>query len=116
MRKLIEIDFVLEKMLPLRQIFLTEITMILSEQVSNIVRNNFIISVGDIQMSFISHGKQFINKVSFFKYINDKPKFGNELAFTMPLTTENFVIAINNFVLFCRYNIFNITLDEVRYY
>jgi hypothetical protein len=61
-----------------------------------------------IQISSISHGKQFINRWSFLKYINDKPKVGNEHTFPVLLTTEGIVIAINNLVWFCRYDIYSI--------
>ena len=43
-----------------------------------------------------SHGKQFIIKASFLKHIDDKPRFGNEPTFSMPLTTSDLVSTINS--------------------
>jgi hypothetical protein len=34
-----------------------------------------------------SHGKMFLIKASFLKHVNDSPLFGNEPAFSMPLST-----------------------------
>jgi hypothetical protein len=42
-----------------------------------------------------SHGKQFILKVSFMKHLDDAPRFGSELTFSMPLTTEDLAAAID---------------------
>jgi hypothetical protein len=50
----------------------------------------------DIQMPEGSHGKQFIIKAAFLKHIDDEPKFGNEPTFSMPLTTEDLVSALDN--------------------
>jgi hypothetical protein len=49
----------------------------------------------DIQMPKDSHGKQFIIKASFLKHVNDEPRFGNEPTFSMPLTTEDLVAALD---------------------
>jgi hypothetical protein len=49
----------------------------------------------DIHMPDGSHGKQFIIKASFLKHINDEPRFGNEPTFSMPLTTEDLVAALD---------------------
>jgi hypothetical protein len=43
-----------------------------------------------------SHGKIFIIKASFLKHINDKPRFGNEPTFSMPLTTADLAAALNS--------------------
>jgi hypothetical protein len=50
----------------------------------------------NIQMPERSHGKIFIIKASFLQHINDKPRFGNEPTFSMPLTTADLVAAINS--------------------
>jgi hypothetical protein len=44
-----------------------------------------------IEMPHGSHGKQFIIKAAFLKHVDDKPKFGAEQTFSMPLTTEDLV-------------------------
>ena len=49
----------------------------------------------DIRMPDGSRGKQFIIKASFLKHVNDEPRFGNEPTFSMPLTTEDLVAAID---------------------
>jgi hypothetical protein len=49
----------------------------------------------DIRMPDGSHGKQFIIKASFLKHVNDEPRFGNEPTFSMPLTTEDLVAALD---------------------
>ncbi|MDR2690821.1 MAG: hypothetical protein LBB73_00730 [Dysgonamonadaceae bacterium] len=49
----------------------------------------------DIRMPAGSHGKQFIIKASFLKYINDEPRFGNEPTFSMLLTTEDLAAALD---------------------
>jgi hypothetical protein len=49
----------------------------------------------DIRMPDGSHGKQFIIKASFLKHINDEPRFGNEPTFSMPLTTQDLVSALD---------------------
>ena len=49
----------------------------------------------DIRMPEGSHGKQFIIKASFLKHVNDEPRFGNEPTFSMPLTTEDLVAALD---------------------
>ena len=49
----------------------------------------------DIHMPEGSHGKQFIIKAAFLKHINDEPRFGNEPTFSMPLTTEDLVAALD---------------------
>jgi hypothetical protein len=47
----------------------------------------------DIRMPDGSHGKQFIIEASFLKHIDDEPRFGSEQTFSMPLTTEDLVVA-----------------------
>jgi hypothetical protein len=37
------------------------------------------------------HGKQFIVKAAFLRHVNDAPRFGNELTFSMPLTTIDLI-------------------------
>jgi hypothetical protein len=49
----------------------------------------------DIRMPEGSHGKQFIIKAAFLKHVNDEPRFGNEPTFSMPLTTEDLVAALD---------------------
>jgi hypothetical protein len=49
----------------------------------------------DVRMPEGSRGKQFIIKAAFLKHINDQPKFGNEPTFSMPLTTEDLVAALD---------------------
>jgi hypothetical protein len=49
----------------------------------------------DIEMPAGSHGKQFIVKAAFLRHVDDKPKFGNEPTFSMPLTTEDLAAALN---------------------
>ncbi|MDR1562183.1 MAG: hypothetical protein LBS54_03715 [Dysgonamonadaceae bacterium] len=49
----------------------------------------------DIKMPVGSHGKQFIIKAAFLKHVADEPKFGNQPTFSMPLTTEDLVRAID---------------------
>jgi hypothetical protein len=43
----------------------------------------------DIEMPAGSHGKQFIIRASFLRHLDDKPRFGSQPTFTMPLTTED---------------------------
>jgi hypothetical protein len=43
----------------------------------------------NIEVPAGSHGKQFIIKAAFLRHIDDKPHFGSEPTFTMPLTTED---------------------------
>jgi hypothetical protein len=45
----------------------------------------------DIDMPAGSRGKQFIIKAAFLRHISDKPRFGSEPTFSMPLTTEDLV-------------------------
>ncbi|MDR1403676.1 MAG: hypothetical protein LBJ60_08265, partial [Tannerellaceae bacterium] len=40
------------------------------------------------------HGKQFIIKAAFMKHIDDEPIFGNQPTFSLPLTTEDLVAAL----------------------
>jgi hypothetical protein len=49
----------------------------------------------DIQMPEGSHGKQFVIKAAFLKHIDDKPRFGNEPTFSMPLTTEDLAATLD---------------------
>jgi hypothetical protein len=49
----------------------------------------------DVQMPSGSHGKQFIVKAAFLKHIDDKPRFGNEPTFSMPLTTEDLAATLD---------------------
>jgi hypothetical protein len=49
----------------------------------------------DIEMPDGSHGKQFILKAAFLKHVDDKPRFGNEPTFSMPLTTEDLADTID---------------------
>ncbi|MDR2041104.1 MAG: hypothetical protein LBP98_02150 [Tannerella sp.] len=49
----------------------------------------------DIEMPEGSHGKQFIIKAAFLKHVTDKPRFGNEPTFSMPLTTADLVAALD---------------------
>ena len=49
----------------------------------------------NIRMPEGSHGRQFIIKAAFLRHISDKPNFGNEPTFSMPLTTEDFVAALD---------------------
>ena len=49
----------------------------------------------DIQMPAGSHGKQFIIKAAFLKHVDDKPRFGNEPTFSMPLTTEDLAATLD---------------------
>jgi hypothetical protein len=49
----------------------------------------------DIRMPDGSHGKQFIAKASFLKHVNDEPRFGSRPTFSMPLTTEDLVAALD---------------------
>ncbi|MDR2119497.1 MAG: hypothetical protein LBP64_01300 [Tannerella sp.] len=48
-----------------------------------------------IRMPDGSHGKQFIIKASFLKHVDDEPHFGNAPTFSMPLTTEDLVVALS---------------------
>jgi hypothetical protein len=50
----------------------------------------------DIKMPEGSRGKQFIIKSAFLKHIDDKPIFGNEQTFSMPLTTEDLVASYSS--------------------
>jgi hypothetical protein len=50
----------------------------------------------NIRMPEGSHGKLFITKASFFKHINDEPRFGNEPTFSMPVTTADLAAALNS--------------------
>jgi hypothetical protein len=43
----------------------------------------------DIEMPAGSRGKLFIIKAAFLRHVDDRPKFGNEPTFFMPLTTED---------------------------
>jgi hypothetical protein len=49
----------------------------------------------DIQMPEGTHGKQFVIRAAFLKHIDDKPRFGNGPTFSMPLTTEDLVAALD---------------------
>jgi hypothetical protein len=49
----------------------------------------------DIEMPAGSRGKQFIVKAAFLQHVDDKPKFGNEPAFSMPLTTEDLAASLD---------------------
>jgi hypothetical protein len=49
----------------------------------------------DIRMPDSSHGKQFLIKAAFLKHVDDEPRFGNEPAFSMPVTTEDLADALN---------------------
>jgi hypothetical protein len=49
----------------------------------------------DVTMPKGSHGKQFLVKAAFLKHINDEPRFGNQPTFSMPLTTEDLIAAID---------------------
>jgi hypothetical protein len=49
----------------------------------------------DIRMPEGTHGKQFVIKAAFLKHIDDKPRFGNEPTFSMPLTTEDLAAALD---------------------
>jgi hypothetical protein len=42
-----------------------------------------------IEMPPGSHGKQFILKAAFLRHVDDRPVFGPEPTFSMPLTTED---------------------------
>jgi hypothetical protein len=48
----------------------------------------------DVKMPEGSHGKQFIAKAAFLKHIDDDARFGNEPTFSMPLTTADLVISL----------------------
>jgi hypothetical protein len=50
----------------------------------------------DVRMPEGSHGKQFIIKAAFLRHVNDAPRFGNEPTFSMPLTTEDLVAALDH--------------------
>ena len=45
----------------------------------------------NIQMPDGSHGKQFIIRAAFLKHTSDRPYFGSEQTFSMPLTTIDMV-------------------------
>ncbi|MDR2764438.1 MAG: hypothetical protein LBB90_05345 [Tannerella sp.] len=49
----------------------------------------------NIQMPEGSRGKLFIIKAAFLKHVDDKPKFGPEPTFSMPLTTEDLAAVID---------------------
>jgi hypothetical protein len=49
----------------------------------------------DITMPKGSHGKQFLIKAAFLKHVDDEPRFGNQPTFSMPLTTEDLVAALD---------------------
>jgi hypothetical protein len=46
-----------------------------------------------IDMPQGSHGKQFMVTASFLRHVSDVPTFGNEVTFSMPLTTSDMVHA-----------------------
>jgi hypothetical protein len=48
----------------------------------------------DIHMPEGSHGRQFVIKASFMAHSEDDPRFGNELTFSMPLTTEDLAAGV----------------------
>jgi hypothetical protein len=48
----------------------------------------------DVRMPEGSHGKQFIIKAAFLKHVDDKPVFGVEPTFSMPLTTSDLLSGI----------------------
>jgi hypothetical protein len=50
----------------------------------------------DIHMPKGSHGKQFVAKASFLKHVDDKPVFGNQQVFSIPLNTEDLLAAAKN--------------------
>jgi hypothetical protein len=45
----------------------------------------------EIEMPEGSHGKQFIIKAAFLRHVDDRPKFGPQPTFSMPLTTEDLI-------------------------
>jgi hypothetical protein len=49
----------------------------------------------DIRMPDGSHGNQFLIKAAFLKHVDDEPRFGAEPTFSMPLTTEDLIHAID---------------------
>jgi hypothetical protein len=50
----------------------------------------------DITMPKGSHGQQFLAKAAFLKHVDDEPRFGNQPTFSMPLTTEDLVAALDH--------------------
>jgi hypothetical protein len=42
-----------------------------------------------------AHGKQFLVKAAFLKHVDDEPRFGSQPTFSMPLTTEDLIAAID---------------------
>jgi hypothetical protein len=49
----------------------------------------------DIKMPKGSHGQQFLLKAAFLKHVDDEPRFGSQPTFSMPLTTEDLVAALD---------------------
>jgi hypothetical protein len=49
----------------------------------------------DITMPKGSHGQQFLVKAAFLRHVDDEPRFGNQPTFSMPLTTEDLVAALD---------------------
>jgi hypothetical protein len=49
----------------------------------------------NIRMPEDSHGKLFVIKASFLQHVDDEPSFGNEPTFSMPITTEDLIVAID---------------------
>jgi hypothetical protein len=47
-----------------------------------------------IEMPEDSHGKAFIAKAAFLKHVDDTPDFGPQATFSMPLTTQDLLIAL----------------------
>jgi hypothetical protein len=49
----------------------------------------------NIRMPEGSRGKQFVIRAAFLKHVNDEPIFGNEPTFSMPLTTNDLLAALD---------------------
>jgi hypothetical protein len=46
-----------------------------------------------VRMPDGSHGKQFLIKAAFLRHVDDVPNFGNQPTFSIPLMTEDLIIA-----------------------
>ena len=65
-----------------------------SDGVTEVIRLQTTHLYNDIEMPAGSHGKQFTITASFLKHIGDRPRFGAQPTFTMPLTTNDLLAAL----------------------
>jgi hypothetical protein len=70
------------------------IIILASDGTTEIMRTITTTIYNDIRMPAGSHGKQFLVKCAFLVHANDKPLFGTEQIFSMPSTTQDLIISL----------------------